>query len=315
MVDAAFGTAVPSGIALSNPPSQAITQDSFRVPAKTQWVDLAAIAQQLNQHFGSQGITVQARWKENYLILLIESPIVPEVDTLLPQVQQALEALTLKDVEIVHVYARIRGEANPLWGRRITLASAEGLQEPPSSLATAPSRTVVDWLAQGSGRSAQILAPVVHESVEARRFLRCCLGSEETVLIPLEDIQSIFTTHLAEIVPVPHMPDSVLGVHHYRGEMLWLVDLDAQLGLSLANTAGHNERELTAIVLQHQTWAIGFVTHAQVEIETQASDQIYDLDSALFPSHLVPYLSGYLQNSGAPVLDVSALLGQCQGLF
>ncbi|MBD1909424.1 MULTISPECIES: chemotaxis protein CheW [unclassified Leptolyngbya] len=303
MVDSAI--ALPNH-PLSHEPAAGAPESSATSLARAQWVDLETIAQHLNQHFGSQGITVQARWKENYLVLLIESLALPEVDILLPQVQQALEVLKLKAVEIVHVYARITGEANPLWGRRITLNPLGELQVPTQSVAPT-TRSVADWLAQGAGVSSQILAPVIHQAAEERRFLRCCLSTEESVLIPLVEIQSIFTTRLANIVPVPHMPDTVLGVHHYRGEMLWMVDLDAQLGLGASEG---QEQELTAIVIQHQASAIGFVTHAQVEIETQSSDQIHGLDGALFPSRLTPYLSGYLQESGTPVLNVSALLNQ-----
>lgn len=313
MVDSVFGSAVPRGITLLNhsPSPEPLTthEPPLNPLAQTQWVDLEAIAERLNQHFSSQGITVQVRWKENYLILLIESPTLPEVDILLPQVQQTLETLNFEALEIVHVYARITGEANPLWGRRITLASSAEFQAPLQSLTASTTRTVADWLAQGSGGLSQILAPVSPQTVEERRFLRCCLG-EETILIPLVDIQSIFTTRLADIVPVPHMSDSVLGVHHYRGEMLWMVDLDAQLGLGTDAHERQDDRELTAIVIQHQASAIGFVTDARVEIETQPSDQIYQLDGALFPSRLSPYLSGYLQESGSPVLNVAALLSQ-----
>jgi len=300
MTDAAIAPPIPSSFQTPNPSEPTMNP----VPG----VDPMAIATQLNQYFQPQGITLRASWKGDYLVLLAEAKTLPPMEHLLPQVQRQLESLQLVSLHRVHFYGTLSGQPKPQWGRKIIL-SPPALPPPGEpSLASASVSTLADWLSQGDAGATISPPPIAAQPVEESRFLRCVLSAEDTILIPLIDIQSVFTTRLSDIVPVPDMPDAVLGVQNHRGEMLWMVDLNAQLGMETPIQDGYDEPKLTTIVITHRNTTIGFVTPAAIEIETRSAEPVHGVNAALFSPDLAPYLAGYLQESGSPVLDVSALI-------
>ncbi len=54
---------------------------------------------------------------------------------------------------------------------------------------------------------------------------------------------------IKEIVPIPHMPPWVMGVHNWRGEILWMVDLGHLLGLTPLYQHATTHSTYTAIVI------------------------------------------------------------------
>ncbi|NER80144.1 MAG: chemotaxis protein CheW, partial [Leptolyngbya sp. SIO1D8] len=63
-----------------------------------------------------------------------------------------------------------------------------------------------------------------------QRLLRFPLSPQDSGLLPLEDIAEVLQVPLADILPVPGIPDKALGICNWRGKMLWLVDTHALLG-------------------------------------------------------------------------------------
>lgn len=308
MVNVAFGSAVSAEIATVNPPPiPDPVHHNFRQRARQG--DPEAVAAWLNAEFKPHGMTFKTVWKGTYLTVLAEAKALPEAHSLLFQVQTKLEQLPLESTQTIHFYGRVRGEQKPEWGYKLHLSPPQATKAPKSSPGHRKN-SLADWLLQGNVLSSPLPFQESSAATEEQRFLRCRLGSQDTILIPLTDIQSVFKTHLAAIVPVPDMPEVVLGVHNYRGEMLWMVDLKAQLGLEPCTAVGQ-EQDLIAIAIAHQNTVVGFVAQAEIEVESQPVEHWRDLHEALFPAEMVPYLAGYSQTSGFPILKVSALVNGC----
>lgn len=137
-----------------------------------------------------------------------------------------------------------------------------------------------------------------------QRLLRFPLGLQDSALLPLEQIAEILRVNLAEILPVPEMPDCVLGICNWRGEMLWLVDLNHLVGLvpiSLAATSP------IAMVVQVNDQPVGLVVQQVNDIELHELEKLQPAAAGLFPPKLLPFVLGILPGGGGTVLDVTAI--------
>ena len=83
-----------------------------------------------------------------------------------------------------------------------------------------------------------------HQNPEQlEQFLRFRLAPDTTLLLPVTQLTEVITIPLGQIVPIPEMPPWVMGVYNWRGEILWIVDLGALLGL----TPWHQQPQVTPI--------------------------------------------------------------------
>lgn len=131
---------------------------------------------------------------------------------------------------------------------------------------------------------------------------------EESALLPLEQITEIIRLNVTEILPVPEMPSCVLGICNWRGEMLWLVDLNHLVGgtsIALAATVTP-----VAMVIQVNEQAVGLVVSQVHDIELHDLQQLQPAVTGLFPSQLLPFVKGSLLGGSGIVLDVTAI-SQC----
>ncbi|WP_446877777.1 chemotaxis protein CheW [Phormidesmis sp. 146-33] len=69
-------------------------------------------------------------------------------------------------------------------------------------------------------------------SARKEQFLRLDIVPETTALLPIQQIAEVLSIPIAQIIPIPHMPAWVMGVHNWRGEILWMVDLGHLCGLT-----------------------------------------------------------------------------------
>jgi positive phototaxis protein PixI len=135
---------------------------------------------------------------------------------------------------------------------------------------------------------------------EGEKFLRFQLGAEAIALLPLNVIKQVMQVSVAEILPVPQMPGCVLGIYHWRGEMLWLVDIGQLLGFP---PLGSSENVM-AIAIQIQDKILGLVVKQINDIERHHLDDINLPTIGLFAPELMPYLQGYLIGVDREVLMV-----------
>jgi positive phototaxis protein PixI len=156
--------------------------------------------------------------------------------------------------------------------------------------------------------SLDLLTFPLPPEISLSRLLRFPLGIEESALLPLEQIAEILILEMAEILPVPEMPSCVLGIGNWRGEMLWLVDLNHLVGyppLTLAVGAS----PLTMVV-EVNDQSVGLVVEQVNDIELHDLQQLQKAAMGLFPNSLLPFVLGSLPGGSGTVLDRSAII-QC----
>ena len=134
------------------------------------------------------------------------------------------------------------------------------------------------------------------------KFLRFQLGAEGIALLPLNIIKQVMQVSVAEILTVPQMPNSVLGIYNWRGEMLWMVDIAKFMGFPNLATGGLEN--LMAIAIQVQEQYLGLVVQQINDIDLHDINQINMPSLGLFSPEVLPYLQGYLIGANKEVLMV-----------
>ncbi|GAB1545090.1 hypothetical protein NUACC21_77660 [Scytonema sp. NUACC21] len=144
-----------------------------------------------------------------------------------------------------------------------------------------------------------------------QKFLSFILGSKDTAVISLKHIIEVFQISLAEICAVPQMPSCVLGTYNWRGEMLWLVDIEEMLGYAPLSQETNRFSKLMAIVLQSEGKSLGVLVRQLMDIEFLNTMQMKHPEIKLFSSEMSPFLQGYFINDLEEItisLDSTAIL-------
>src|SRR5919202_989161 len=137
------------------------------------------------------------------------------------------------------------------------------------------------------------------------RLLRFPLGLQDSALLPLEQITEILRVNVAEILPVPEMASCVLGICNWRGEMLWLIDLNHLVGSPLVSWAAVASPVAIVVQINHQS--VGLVVQQVNDIELHELQQLQPAAIGLFPPRLLPFILGALPGDCGTVLDVTAI--------
>ncbi len=290
---------------------------NFTTEAPEKHQNLIKIATAINHQVASSGVKVKLKWQDDYLGVLLESAITPDKNTIVTQVEQAVRDLDLDSIRRIRIYGRRIGQRLPSWQEDILLSSETDRDPQAISLLT--------WLSQGNSRAdltesnasgapksptlSTLVSPTQVEELpefSRKKFLRFRLGNGTHSFIPLNKIREVLSVPGALILPIPHMPSLVVGIYNCRGEMLWLIDLDQQLGIRprLDPIPG----SLNAVVIESGDRKIGFLIAGIVDIESYAPGQIQPASSDLFPTNLLTFLQGYLTLSSSPVFDADALV-------
>jgi positive phototaxis protein PixI len=139
------------------------------------------------------------------------------------------------------------------------------------------------------------------------KFLQFCLQGDEMALLPVSGIAEVLKIPMTEVLPVPQMPRYVLGLYNRRGEMLWLMDLAHFVGYPPTFQAGSAFAIGMAIVLDIQGQQLGLVVPRIHDIEWHDPQHLQAPTMQLFSSKLLPFVQGYLSESGTSVLDPLAI--------
>ena len=168
---------------------------------------------------------------------------------------------------------------------------------------------------QGTGDRFVRSTPAAAESslgstVRVAKFLQLQLGTQDTTLIGVDRIVEITTINLRGILPVPQMPGYVLGVHNWRGEMLWLVDLGDLLGFPPLGYGRGSGESAMVVVLQFEEKTMGMVMSQVMDIQQYDLSQIHPRDRQLFSPQILPFMEGFFIEEGneiSMVVDVPAI--------
>lgn len=140
-----------------------------------------------------------------------------------------------------------------------------------------------------------------------QRFLRLRLSGENATLLPLEHVAEILQLEPTEILPVPEVPNYLLGVCHWRGEILWLADLNLLVGSPpLWQQAPFLDKPIV-IVVESGDRKVGLVVEQVDDVEMVAPETLH-LPTEFDSTALAPFVMGYLPNHGGTGLDVDVIV-------
>ena len=140
-----------------------------------------------------------------------------------------------------------------------------------------------------------------------QKFLRFSLGEHDSGLLLLKQISEVIGVSVTEILPVPEMPSCVLGIYNWRGEMLWLIDLEHLVGFPPLSRLARGLASLMTMVIQVDGQSVGLVVQYVNDIELQDAQQLQPASAGLFPPELLPFVKGYLPGANGTVLDTEAI--------
>ncbi|MBW4616202.1 MAG: chemotaxis protein CheW [Desmonostoc vinosum HA7617-LM4] len=135
-----------------------------------------------------------------------------------------------------------------------------------------------------------------------QKFLSFHLGVKDTAVISLQNITEILQVSLTEICGVPQMPNCVLGIYNWRGEMLWLVDLEEMLGYSSLLQGSNFLSKMMAIVLESEGKYLGLLVRQLMDIELLDTQQMKSLSGESFYPVMTPFLLGYFINAAEQMI-------------
>jgi positive phototaxis protein PixI len=140
-----------------------------------------------------------------------------------------------------------------------------------------------------------------------QRFLRFQLANEHGALLPLADVVEILKLDISVILPIPDVPAWILGVCNWRGEMIWLVDVNRVIdGMPLWQQSPSLDRPMV-IVVESKGYSMGLVVEQVNDVELISPEtilQLTELDTHLSGSLVM----GHLSNHGGIVLDVDMIV-------
>jgi positive phototaxis protein PixI len=151
---------------------------------------------------------------------------------------------------------------------------------------------------------------IVSASDTKEQFLRLHLVPATKVLLPIQQVAEVLTISVGQIVPISHMPACVMGVHNWRGEVLWMVDLGHLCGLTpyyqqtipIAHTALVLQGRDKASTQKSQT--LGLVVDRVEDVEWCDPNVIQPLPPSTMTSELASLLRGYWWKSDDAMLAV-----------
>lgn len=133
------------------------------------------------------------------------------------------------------------------------------------------------------------------------KFLTFSLGSEDNAVISLANIAEVLQVSLSEICVVPQMDSCVMGIYNWRGEMLWLIDLEKMLGYS-SFSSNQMVSKMMVIVVQCEGKSLGLLVRQLTDIESLDSAQMKPINDELFSPDVNQFLKGYFIHSGENII-------------
>ncbi len=146
---------------------------------------------------------------------------------------------------------------------------------------------------------------------EGERFLRFSLMPEVDALLPLAELQEVMNLSLKNILPVPQVAKSMLGIINWRGKATWIVDL-----ANLWGACHWCQRESIpdtgmAILVPWKEKTIGLLIEEVKNIEIYNPQQCMPISEGMFSEELRSLAQGYsLDSQGKTwiLLDLAAIL-------
>jgi positive phototaxis protein PixI len=140
--------------------------------------------------------------------------------------------------------------------------------------------------------SSQKLVARIEQSTENQRFLGFTIGDSLNALIPLVNLQATIKISLAEILAVPQMNESLLGIINYGGKATWVLDLAHLMGGS-GYVRKPDSTTGMGMLFQVQNETVALLIDRVGTIETYNLQQCLPLGESMFTDRIRSFLAGY----------------------
>ncbi|MGB7439684.1 MAG: chemotaxis protein CheW [Coleofasciculaceae cyanobacterium] len=146
--------------------------------------------------------------------------------------------------------------------------------------------------------------------INNQQFLGFYLSPEIQVMLPTQHLAKILSLELTTIVPIPDMPEAVVGVCPWQGEVLWLIDIAYLLGSKPILMPDYNQTKCNVLKVTTQGFSLGLVVYKIGQLVKCDLSQIRPASHDEIKPHLNSYYQTnwlYLNEESLPILDVEAV--------
>lgn len=143
-----------------------------------------------------------------------------------------------------------------------------------------------------------------------KQFLLLTLEIETPILLSVLNLVEILTIPVNQIVPMFEMPAWVAGVYNWRGDILWIVDLNHFLGFLPWHQQDNYISKHTVVVVKSQAKetpakdeapVLGLVVNRVNNMAVCEPESFLPVDDLEIPETIRPFLAGYhLAEDGTP---------------
>lgn len=145
------------------------------------------------------------------------------------------------------------------------------------------------------------------------KFLSLHLQDQQVVILPVSQLMEVFSVPLTQIVSIPDVPNTVMGVCNWRGEVIWVIDLGSLLGFPPLHQQGFRQINYKVALLQRQEETLGLAVPRVGQIREYAEEQIQNPQFSHLHKKLQQSLLGYVIDHDRQMvlaIDSSKLLEQ-----
>ena len=135
-----------------------------------------------------------------------------------------------------------------------------------------------------------------------QKFLSFNLGEVDTAVILLEDIIEVVPISFTDICSVPQMHSCILGIYNWRGEMLWIIDLEEMLGYTAITQEADLISKMMIIVVQTEGKSLGLLVRKLIDICWLDNKLMKLPDFQLFKSDIIAMLHGYFIDESEDII-------------
>ncbi|MEM6256628.1 MAG: chemotaxis protein CheW [Cyanobacteria bacterium P01_D01_bin.156] len=137
-----------------------------------------------------------------------------------------------------------------------------------------------------------------------RQFIQLALEVETPILLSVLNLFEILTISTSQVVPMFQMPPWVIGVYNWRGDILWVVDLNHLVGFSPWYQQKNYVSKHTVVVLKGQSEqspsqvkasVLGLVVNQVSDMAICEPELIQAITNLEIPETIRPFLGGYWQ--------------------
>lgn len=144
-----------------------------------------------------------------------------------------------------------------------------------------------------------------------KRFLKFVLSQNLQALLPLTQVLEVMQLSSSDILPIPDMTDCIIGVCVWKGETLWVVDLNHLVGYESSYQRSQLVEILNVIVIQDSYQTLGLVVEQVSDIDLFDDEKIFKR-AGLCSAGLEPFISGHLPRQNGVVLEAASILNAPQ---